>query len=962
MAQVGSADLLIVPKFNNFTSQVNNALNGASSTASAAGSKLGTATGGGFGKGLTASGAIIGAFSSITSKAMSSISEHVGSAISRFDTLNNYPTVMQNLGYSADEASQSLSTMDSHLQGLPTALNDMASTVQGIVAVTGDLDQATQASLALNDMLLASGSSTQLTSAAMEQFRQILAKGKPDMQDWKSLTSAMPGQMNQLAEAMLGTGATANDLYAALGGGGAEATITTSQLLDAMIALDQEGSGSMSSFADQAKTATGGVATSMANLGTAVTRNIAKVMDAVGKDTFGDVTGNITKGINAIGDAAAGLASTVVPVVKSIATTFSGLAPAGIASAAAFALLNSNGQKAAKGLAGMVTSLTSTWRAGMQVNSGLGSLTQTQARLVTGIEMGRAGMSKLGSAFKSLLTPANLASAALVGITAAVTVGVTLWEDYKTKTENAAKATSGLADAVDRAGNLSGFSATLSDVGTVAGTTAMTVDELNASIAASVDKMNETTAEAETQIATLNTAQQIINECAGQTDLSAEAQGRLTWALQEVNDQLGLNLTATDVMKGSYQDANGEVVNLKDSVNELIEAKKEEARVSAITENLTAAYTNKTEAYQTYTKAVQDLKQAQDAYNESLGKSPEEHEAAAQALLRAQEAVDGAKASYDGAKDAVSEFEEELGYAAAASDAAATALRDCFEGLGDEAAEALMMTGSSVDELAVKLNEAGVSTQTLSDLGSANFAALAEACGYDTDLMVASIQAFNGQSLDGKSCTVSSSGNVIDGTATVAIDGTTYSIQKLPNGSVTVTANGNAPDGSAQRKVADLDSQISNLRSKQVEVKASGNAVDGSASSGVWGLVSAIGSLASKTITVKTIKSIITQNAAGGIRPHADGGIRAHADGAIATRAMPLDIVGEDGAEAIVPLTNKKYSQPFAKTIAEQMRALGGSGDVTNVYIDGSLFEVDGRIADAFAQFMGVLRREKQME
>ncbi len=31
-----------------------------------------------------------------------------------------------------------------------------------------------------------------------------------------------------------------------------------------------------------------------------------------------------------------------------------------------------------------------------------------------------------------------------------------------------------------------------------------------------------------------------------------------------------------------------------------------------------------------------------------------------------------------------------------------------------------------------------------------------------------------------------------------------------------------------------------------------------------------------------------------------------HADGAIVNRATPLDIVGEDGAEAIIPLTNKR--------------------------------------------------------
>ena len=93
----------------------------------------------------------------------------------------------------------------------------------------------------------------------MEQFRQILAKGKPEMQDWRSLTSAMPGQMDQLAKSMLGPTASANDLYAALGGGKNEATLSIDDLLDAMVRLDTEGGDGIASFAEQAKSASGGI-------------------------------------------------------------------------------------------------------------------------------------------------------------------------------------------------------------------------------------------------------------------------------------------------------------------------------------------------------------------------------------------------------------------------------------------------------------------------------------------------------------------------------------------------------------------------------------------------------------------------------------------------------------------------------------------------------------------------------
>lgn len=114
------------------------------------------------------------------------------------------------------------------------------------------------------------------------------------------------------------------------------------------------------------------------------------------------------------------------------------------------------------------------------------------------------------------------------------------------------------------------------------------------------------------------------------------------------------------------------------------------------------------------------------------------------------------------------------------------------------------------------------------------------------------------------------------------------------------------------------------------------------------------------TTTYLTVNRTRNEKAAGGIR-HADGGIRMHAHGAIVDAPVtgyPLDWVGEDGAEAIVPLTNRKYSEPFAATIAEQMARIGGQrGDVYNIYLDGSALEVDERVAEALKALVAELKR-----
>ena len=502
MANVGKASLLIVPKFDNLTGSVNRALGAAGATASASGSALGEKTGSGFGRGLGASGAVIGAFSTITSKAMDSISSHVGSAVSRFDTLNNYPKVMQSLGYSSSAAESSIAKMSDRLSTLPTKLDSMVSLVQGLVTTTGDLDKATDVGLALNDMLIASGSSTELASAAMEQFRQILSKGKPEMQDWRSLTAAMPGQMDQLAKSLLGPTANANDLYKAIGGGGEEATISLDQLMDKMVELDTQGGGSFASFKDQAETAAGGVRTSIDNMGNTVTKGIAATMNAIGKENISGVINDIKTGIQTAFAAFNSVVPAAVPVLKGLWATLKDVAPTAITAGAAFATMS-------KGASAFGA-----------IKSGLGVF----PKLVDAFQLAAGGAGTLTEAFGAVGLAINPVTLGLGALAVAVGVGVTAYTTWKTKTDNLAKSTQGLSDAVARATSLSDYQGRIDGVGQSAGFSAKSVDQLAESMAKSVDRMNENTEAAETTISQLNTARQIVDDSIGKTDLSTDAQ------------------------------------------------------------------------------------------------------------------------------------------------------------------------------------------------------------------------------------------------------------------------------------------------------------------------------------------------------------------------------------------------------------------------------------------------------
>ena len=930
MSDIGRASLLIVPRFDNLTKSVNDALQRAGATASKSGQGLGESTTRGFGSGLAKSGALIGAFSSLTNAALSSISSHVGAAVSRFDTLNQYPRTMELLGYSSESAEASITKMSDRLSSLPTTLDSMTSTVQGIVAITGDLDQATDAGLALNDMLVASGSSTQLTTAAMEQFRQMLAKGRPEMEDWKSLTSAMPGQMAQLARSMLGPTATANDLYYALGGGGQDPTVTMDDLIEEMIRLDVEGGEGVTSFREQAETAAGGVQTAMANMGNAVTKGIASVMDEIGQDRISGVLGDVKAGISDAFGTARDVIGAVVPVLSDVYDNVRPLAPQLVTMTAAFVAFNSIGQRIPGSLKG--------------ISSGLEGL-------VSGISPVSVGIGLAAGALSLLVTAAM---------------------DAAEREENLTAATTGLSEVVSDTSALQGYRGTVDDVGESAGLAAMSVGELAEATAARVETMRENTEAAEAEIAQLNTAQGIINEYAGATDLSADAQGRLEWALRLVNDQFGLSISQADVAAGSYRDANGEVVDLRDSINGLIDAKKEEARVSAVTANLTEAYEAQADAAATLAQAQSEYESVVRGYMEANeGMTRSEAEAAAANGYAAQQ-VASAEEQYRAASDAVGGYEAQLGEAAAATSEAAdeydrlsatmgsakfelfsaqlqsagtstSMLAEDLRALGvdtdafcalsdkklqelaysydgtagsivgllddwnismDETASASALAAESIaaalsdlaDSGAVDLSAlsgalagAGVSTEQVRSIGSANMGALAEAVGGDVDAMVWAVQNWNQLPFLGKDGSVTvEDGSLVDAQGNVW----TWNGTEFVSKSASATVGGNLGTGLDQAH--EWMSLPYNLGDKVASVTTS------------------------ITNVTRNLVSTVFGNAAGGIRLNAEGGIRAHAGGAvIATRAVPLDIVGEDGAEAIVPLTNRRYSQPFVDMVAD---------------------------------------------
>lgn len=250
-------------------------------------------------EGLTKSFTLGGLAVKGISAGIKTFNQNLGSAISRVDTMNNFPKVMSNLGISARESAKVIEDLGKKLQGLPTSLDAAALAVQRLTSKNGDVKESERLFLALNNAILAGGGSAQIQSNALEQISQAYAKGKPDMMEWRTLMTAMPAQLKQVAKAMGYTDA------ALLGEAvrAKEGEKEFARMMSTMMRMNTEGVNGFKSFDEQARNATGGISTSMTNMKTAIVRGMANAIQSFNKATkkIGGLSG-VLKSIGKLGE------------------------------------------------------------------------------------------------------------------------------------------------------------------------------------------------------------------------------------------------------------------------------------------------------------------------------------------------------------------------------------------------------------------------------------------------------------------------------------------------------------------------------------------------------------------------------------------------------------------------------------------------------------------------------------
>ena len=227
----------------------------------------------------------------IAAKAASAVSEQFAGAVSRFDTLNNFPKVMESMGASSNQAHQAIKTLSDGIQGLPTSLDEVATTTQVFMPLSKNANDAAKATLALNDAFLASNATTADASRGLEQYKQMLANGKVDMMGWRSVEETMPASLQKVAKSFGIASGSTQELYQQLDSG----KITMKELNDRFIQLD----GGANGFHKTALQATNGIGTAFKNMGTrtkiALTDVLTGFNDMVKTLTGSSIGENINK-------------------------------------------------------------------------------------------------------------------------------------------------------------------------------------------------------------------------------------------------------------------------------------------------------------------------------------------------------------------------------------------------------------------------------------------------------------------------------------------------------------------------------------------------------------------------------------------------------------------------------------------------------------------------------------------
>lgn len=270
--------------------------------------------------------------------------------------------------------------------------------------------------------------------------------------------------------------------------------------------------------------------------------------------------------------------------------------------------------------------------------------------------------------------------------------------------------------------------------------------------------------------ALLGQYQTVIDNFAGKGAASAGEMAQLEWALDGINQQLGTNFTAQDVLTNKYKDEETEINNLMGHIDSLIAKRQQQAKVEAAQQVYTETLKEQIKLENDKKKAVQSYESYRDdliaRYNR--GRAEQGLELfTEERMLDPNDTMYNAglaqmKQNVEAADAAVKEMNEDVKISE-------QVLEDAVKATGDDAVaisraiasheawtNALQDQGLNMDYVATRMSEAGISTKDLGriyDDTSVAFADMVASSGGDIDELIAQVEAYNRQTVNASEST-----------------------------------------------------------------------------------------------------------------------------------------------------------------------------------------------------------------
>lgn len=235
-------------------------------------------------------GAIAGIASAATSKALGILSDSIGTAVKRVDTLNSAQKTFQYMGFAAEDSAAATKAITKSIEGLPTPLDSAIRGMTSLAATYGDVKLGQKVFTALNDAILGFGGSASMVDNAIQQISQLPLDGPLDAQTWNSLRNS--GLTPVLVAMGKDMGKSVSQLKEDFGSG----KLTVQDFVNELTKLDTQGGGGLVALNKIASNATSGISTGFQNMQTAVARGMASIIQTIGQKNISTAIAKIGSG------------------------------------------------------------------------------------------------------------------------------------------------------------------------------------------------------------------------------------------------------------------------------------------------------------------------------------------------------------------------------------------------------------------------------------------------------------------------------------------------------------------------------------------------------------------------------------------------------------------------------------------------------------------------------------------